>query len=230
MKKRMQHMAGQFRTVLLTFVVFLLIALCAFMVMSCSNDEADDILADYKYVLCEVTTDANRHLATLRYDDGSERTITTDAEASTPDSLYRVEALVLEDPDGQHVALGGLSPVISPLPRIYLPQQQKRDPVDVVTLWRTPRYVNMRLAIPRGGSPHGIGFSDDGCVQHANGSRTRCISLFHDQNGDPAHYRAEYLLSCPVYQYADELTQGRDSIRFVIYTSDVSPTILTTVY
>lgn len=230
MKKRMKHMAGQFRMVLLTIVIFLLIALCAFMVMGCSSDDADDVLASYKYVLCEATTDAEKHITTLRYDDGSEWAVTNVAEATTADTTYRVEAAVIEDIDGRHVTLGGLSPVVSPLPFLRLPQQIHHDPVEVVSLWRSLRYVNMRIAIRRGGLPHGIGFCDDGIVQYPDGRKTRCFSLYHDQNGDPENYSSEYILSCPVYQYADQLTAGRDSIRFVIHTRAARPEILTTVY
>lgn len=230
MKKRMQHMAGQFRMVLLTIVVFFLIVLCAFMVMGCSSDEADDVLANYKYVICEAVTGADKHIATLRYDDGSEWSVTNVAEAATADTIYRVEAAVIEDIDGRHVTLGGLSPVVSPFPFVHGSQPVRRDPVEVVTMWRSPRYVNMRIAIARGGGPHGIGFCDDGIVHYPDGRKTRCFSLYHDKNGDPENYSSEYILSCPVYQCADQLAAGRDSVRFVVRTHSDRPYIFTTVY
>lgn len=230
MKKRMQHMAGQFRLALVTLSLVLVVMLCVFMVVGCADDGADDILGDYKFVLCEVTSNAEKQLTTLRYDDGREWAITTNVETETADTLYRAEAMVLEDADGQHIALGGISAVVSPMPKVYDAKNVKHDPVEVITAWRTPRYVNMRLAIGRGGQVHAVGFSDEGIVKNPSGTKTKCLSLLHDQNGDPDYYPQEILMSCPVYQYAGQLKAGSDSIRFVIHTRNAQPYVLTTVY
>lgn len=212
----------------ITLGTVLLLLLCIFCVMGCSSDE--DELPPYNTVLAEVLTDNAGKAAKLRYDDGRECSITNDITNLTPDSVYRVMTRVLEDEAGKNVTIYGLQGVLSPMPKDYEPAKERRAPVDVITTWRTPRYINLRLAVHRGNDAvHYFGFKDNGYLSYESGIRTKVYELMHDHNNDIESFAEEVYLSCPVYQMADELRTGVDSVRIVVTTYG-KRLVYTTVY
>lgn len=203
----------------MTLGIVLLLLLCIFSVVGCSSD--DDDFPPYDTVFAEITTDNTGRAVSIRYDDGQERVITNEVKNLTPDSLYRVVTRIIDNPTEKTVTLYGLQGVISPMPKDYGVGKQHRDPVDVITAWRVPRYINLRLSVHRSSeSVHYIGFKDNGYISYESGKRTKVIELMHDQNGDADYFVEDLIVSCPVYQLADELRAGEDSVRMVITTFD----------
>lgn len=221
-------MPAQFRWVATTTVVLLLLLLCIFMVTSCSDDEDGRPLPPYVQTLCELVTDSVGRAAMVRFDDGHECAVKNHIDGLTPDSIYRIQATTLEDSEG--VSLWNAQGVISPLPRLFQLNELKTDPLEVVTAWRTERYVNLRLrATSDSRTPHYLSFADSGVARHPDGRRTKVITLHHDGNGAEAHYTAELVTSCPVYHLTDQLRHGTDSVRLVVHTPKGKYTF-TTIY
>lgn len=185
-------------------------------VAGCGDD--DDILDNYRFDLCELETDIQGRLAHLRFDDGRILVPTKSYNRLTPDSLYRVLAVYVPTPDGK-AEIRQLGAVISPLPLIFERQPVVTHPVRVLTVWRTPRYLNLRVAISRSTfEKHIFGFAEEGIEKLDNGKRRLRLRLYHDRNGDAAHYDEETYLSCPTYPYDHRLTRGVDSVTMVVNT------------
>lgn len=226
--KRLKHLTGQFRTAVFALVVVLLLLLCTFMVMGCSGDDDADALPPLTAILAEAVTDHRGHIRSLR-DDNGRLWIITNADTTavspyTPDSLYRVRAWVIpENATGTDGALrlraGQLDWLFSYMPRRVADADVRHDPVERVSATITPRYVNMRLAVRCARmAAHRFGFIDGGIVTAADGLKTLTLTLCHDSGGDAASYTMEDVFCCPIYQYANVLTPGRDKVRLIVHT------------
>lgn len=195
-------------------VLLVLAVLCGF--TACGGDD-DEPLPPYRQILCELLTDSTGHACSLRYDDGRTVPIVNKLKDLTPDSLYRISTTTLEYAHG--VELYNTQPVFSPMPVVFRADKLKTDPVTLLTAWREPRYINLRLSVDRGAEArHYMAFADQGIMMHPNGTRVKTLRFYHDANGDEAHYRQETIVSCPVYQCSSELRHGRDSIRMIVNT------------
>lgn len=213
-------MRAQFRLAAVTLFVVLLLLLCIFMVVGCgSDDAATDFTPPYQKTLCEVLTDSTGCGVTVRFDDGHEAPLRNRIDELTPDSTYRVGATTVEDAQG--VTLYNATMIAAPMPAKFHPGETKADPVDVITVWREPRYINLRLAVACGNAEtHSMAWADGGTLISTDGKRVKTVTFCHDRHDDPSYYRRETLVSCPVYQLAGELRQGRDSVRVVVNTPE----------
>lgn len=218
MRDNRQKIKQQIVWTAITLGIVLLLLLCIFSVVGCSSDDEEE-MPPYNTVLAEVMTDNAGRAVKLRFDDGQERTITNEMTNLTPDSLYRVVSRIIDNAADHTVTIYGLKSVLAPMPKDYEPGKQYRDAVDVITTWRTPRYINLRLGVHRSEEKiHYLGFKDNGYISYESGKRTKVYELMHGQNGDGDSYVEEVIASCPVYQLADELREGQDSVRMVITT------------
>lgn len=219
MKRLPRNMMQQFRWAAATLLIVLLLLLCIFMVAGCSDD--DEAFPPYQQQLCELVTDSQGRAVKLRSDDGKEHIVVNPIGNLTPDSIYRVSAVITEHPDG--VSLHGLSSVPAPFPRLFKNGTLRTDPVEVLTAWRVERYLNLRLAITVGNEAvHTLGFAEKGTITHPNGKRTRLLTLHHDSNADGQYYRNETCVSCPLYKFPDDI----DSVSLSVVTYS-QPFILT---
>lgn len=210
-------MRQQFVWTAITLGTVLLLLLCIFCVVGCSSD--DEELPPYNTVFGEVLTDHSGKASILRYDDGRESSITNDISQLTPDSIYRVVTRVLENETDKSVTIYGVQGVLSPMPKEYESAKVRRAPVDVITAWRSPRYINLRVAVHRGNEKvHYFGFKDNGYISYESGKRTKVYELMHDKNDDIESFAEDVFMSCPVYQLADELRPGVDSVRILVAT------------
>lgn len=226
MKNSRERIRQQFRWVVSTLLITLLLLLCIFMVTGCSDD--DSRLPSYHQELCEILTDSKGNATVLRSDDGKEHVITNPLTKLVPDSLYRVLAFITEEKDG--VMLRSVSPIASPLPFRYAPSQLHTDPVEVITVWKVDRYLNLRLAVNRSNeTPHTIGFADKGIKKNENGTRTQLLQLHYDSHSDGQYFRYETNISCPLYPLAPVLRKDIDSVRITINTNE-GPFVMTTLY
>lgn len=224
MKNPLRNMASQFKWTLLVTLAVLLIFLCLFLVVGCDNDE-DTTLEAYQKELCELQTNKEGRAQYLVFDDGTQHAVTNEVKDLTPDSTYRVIAVLVNQGEDKgknyDVKLGNVSAVFSPFPHTVKDGQKlKTDAVEVLSCWRSDRYINLRVSFLRGNkAAHYMGFIDNGDLHLKNGGKRKTIVFYHDTNGDDLNYKQEMYASCPLYQLDDQLVAGRDSIRFVVKTN-----------
>lgn len=69
----------------------------------------------------------------------------------------------------------------------------KTDPVKVLSVWRTERYINIHLApLTQGGTQHWGIITDSIVGEH------HYLHLHHNQNGDPTSYTTDVYASIPI--------------------------------
>ncbi|WP_158608355.1 NigD-like C-terminal domain-containing protein [Alloprevotella sp. OH1205_COT-284] len=188
---------------------------CGLLLAACNDDDAP--FPPWRFELCELTTDARGTVEQVRFDDGRSLSPLQPISALRPDTLYRALALYLSTTDGK-ADLRRLSNVVSPMPKTF-EAGIRTAPVEIITLWRTKRYLNLRIGVPRNeGKKHYFGFANHGIKRHDNGRRCLHLELYHERIGTEVHYYEETFLSCPLYPYADQLTRGTDSVAITINT------------
>lgn len=199
-------------------------------VAACSDDN-DSYLPPYVTTLGEIQTDASGQPVFFTPDKGEQRRIATRHTGFAADTLYRVQALAVYEDDGS-VSLRQLVKIISPYPRSVAEAARKYAPVDVLSLWSSGRYINMRIALHTATEPHAFTFVDEGIETLPNGIQRLRLHLYHDRGANPEYYTRETYLSCPIYQYKDPtintdktLEVGRDSILFSITTYEGEQTL-----
>lgn len=187
------------------------------MVTGCSSTDEPDYLPPYEQTLCEMLSDSRGVATRVRFGDGRELPLVNDISKLTPDSVYRIAAAVLEDERG--ATLYNAEKVYAPMPAAMKDDKVRTDPLDVLTVWRDNRYINLRLSIKRSAeASHYLGTVDDGPRDNPDGTVTYCLRLYHDNNGDDDHFRHEILFSCPIYPLEGHLRHGVDSVCLTINT------------
>lgn len=189
----------------------LLTALFAF--TSCEDDE---IMPAYTQELVELVTDASGDARKLVFDDGHQLAIMNHVGNLTPDSIYRVRAMYIPTDNGAELRAAQL--VVSSFPVEMDSAMVQTDPLELKSIWGSPRYVNMLVGVKTGGGSQMMGFVDQGVSTLPGGIRKQHIALFHDQTEDPLYYTENVYLSCPTYHLSDSLIHGRDSVEMVIHT------------
>lgn len=195
--------------------IFLLLGLLVFF-SACEEDQ--EALSALRQDFAELYTNALGQGERLRCDDGTLLTVLNKPVGLTRDSIYRVCAMYIEEPQG--ITLRGLSYVLSPCPQRFSSQPVKRDPLTVKALWRSSRYVNLLLALQTAGGSHRFAFVDNGVESKPGGYKIARVELYHDQNGNAEFYTREAYLSCPVWPYEGTLQAGRDSVELTVNTYD----------
>ena len=202
---------------------FYLFSLAFLFVFAACSDDEDAALAPYVTTLAELQTDAKGQPYLFIPDGGTARIVTSTHKALTPDSLYRVQAMALYDDGGDKAVLRQIARVLSPFPREIPEERRKYAPADVLALWSSKRYVNMRVALHTAAKPHAFAFVEEGWDYLENDVRRLRLHLYHDRGENPEYYTREAYLSCPIYHYGNParpaektLREGCDSIVFTI--------------
>ena len=92
-------------------------------------------------------------------------------------------------------------------------------PIQLLSLWKTPNYINLRFGIPKSfKGNHIIGWSFRGISSTHNGHRKLHLQLYHDAHADRNDYFEETYLSCPIQSFSQWLTPRVDSIALNINT------------
>ncbi|MCF0235539.1 MAG: NigD-like N-terminal domain-containing protein [Bacteroidaceae bacterium] len=184
---------------------------------SCSDDEA--VPAPVRFDLCEVVTGTDGYALSYVMDDGQRLLPANKFRQLRPDTTYRALLGYQINHEGK-AAVHQLSMMLAPLARRYGQEQLRTDPVRITSLWRSARYVNLRVGIPRSGQhAHYLGFHEVGVQHNADSTRTLELQLFHDARGDRADFYDDVTLSCPLYPYAKQLRAGTDSVAMWVQTS-----------
>lgn len=138
--------------------------------------------------LADVHTDAEGKTVTLELDSGEKFNISNPSTGQKKEHTYRV--LVSFIPNEQQVTLYSVKPAHLLCDSTATP---KTDPVKVLSVWRTKRYVNLHLApLSQGGTQH-WGLITDSVI---NGHKY--LHLHHNQNGDPTSYTTDAYASLPI--------------------------------
>lgn len=192
------------------FLLPLVLVASLWTAVACS-DEAKE-WPNYRRDLVELHTDSHGKVAHLRLDNGKTYATDLKTQVLRPDTFYRMVATyVVKGEDRADIQQ--VEPVFAALPQLIVPAQHKDDPVQVLTFWRSPRYLNFRAKVGKSGvKTHYFTYNNRGITLNAAGIRTLYIDLYHNASGDTLHYEDEHLFSCPLYPYEAVLKAGRDSV------------------
>mgnify|MGYP002620849070 CR=1 FL=1 len=149
------------------------------------------------YLAADSTVNAIETDEGLRFNVVENRT----SFKGTPDSLARCIGYY-EQTDGG-VRLYSAKEVLSTLPGTIAEFDAViNDPVEVVSIWQAPSYLNMRLGVRHGGEEHEFDFVQDSLRLTVNGGRTDIwFSLYHDAHGDTQAFTDFVYGSLPLATY-----------------------------
>ncbi|MCQ2197402.1 MAG: hypothetical protein MJZ60_07780 [Bacteroidaceae bacterium] len=170
----------------------MLLSLC---ISSCSSD--DDVYPSIISEMADLYTDAQGTTTKIVLDNDKTYNIENPQKGYAKNALYRVLCGFV--PNGVNVTLYQLTGV-----NILRDSSSiaRRDPVDLLSIWRTPRYINVHLKAKTQGGRQYWGFITDSIVTKAGADGTEVthayVSLHHNQNGDPTSYSDEVFVSLPL--------------------------------
>lgn len=202
------------------YILLMAVSACLAVCYSCSDD--DNWSPSYITDFADLCTDADGNVAELVLDNGSTYQLATPysfADAK-PDTTYR--AICLYTVDKEAATLHSVSLTFSPDP-IVAPSdlEMKNDPCVIQSIWRGSDYINARMLVQGQEIQHYVAFIDRGITTGSQSSaKILTIELYHDCNNDPAAFTRTFYFSCPLRKYAELLTQGRDSIAFIVNQED----------
>lgn len=200
---------------------FLLSFLFPLLLSACSDD-------DYVYpnVLTDMVDLHTDDTGTVRYlitDQGNEWRIQsrTGLDGLAPDTLYRTVTmyapLTESDAAEKEAMLYNTQLVLSPIP---LPEEKfkevKTDPVEIQSIWRSGKYLNLILQVKAKDQQHGYHFMENK-RESKNGKQILYLTLYHDRNNDIEGFNRKVYLSVPLWAYSNVLHKG-DKIVFNINT------------
>ena len=178
--------------------VSLTLLLLFFCLSSCHDDDSDAPYPSIVTELADCQTDGEGRMTRIVLDDDTQLGLTNPQTGLKPNVTYRALAgYTLSD---------GRATLYSLTPAALLRDSTSVatcDPVNVVSLWRTSRYLNLHL-MPKtqGKGEHAWGFITDSIVaDHAY------LRLHHRQDTDPTAYSTDLYASLPLSEVdADRFT------------------------
>ena len=183
---------------------------------SCSDNASP--MPSYREDLVCLHTDASGVIGEMRCDDGQTYRVSNVKGGLRPDSTYRALALFTHEAGSDAVWLTDYASILAPRPMKFR-NNVVRDPLSVVSCWKSGGYVNLRLQLKgTNGVAHYFGFHE--ADEHTNpaGGKTVSIQLIHHQNQDPLYYTRELYLSLPLDSYVENHTGPTDSIEVNVVT------------
>ena len=177
-----------------------------FLLFSCSDK--DEPYPSVVTEFSDVISDAAGRLHSFTTDRDQTFRITNDLTGYEPNSVYRAVCGFVPQPDSTAV-------VYQLLGAWYLRDSTNHvphcDPTEVLSVWRTRRFLNMQL-VPRtqGGRQYWGFMVDSTQTGHV------WLSLYHNQNGDEASYSTNVYASLPLDSVPD--LQTGDSLSLSIQT------------
>lgn len=193
------------KTLLSKFICLLYIVSVAMCLTSCIDDDNNpnpSLITNF--VVAE--TDASGILSRLRLDNGELHSIASQSiNFGKPDTLFRCVASYAMENSGMKVY--NITSVYSnpPIPletfieRGYTEESLPRDPVKVVSVFKSGGYINMQLGVmTTGNSAHAYAFCEEG---------DGLYSLLHQRPvNDPESYTMTVFLSMPIPEGVETVT------------------------
>lgn len=205
------------------------------LLVSCSNDAydtGDGSLSFMRADFVEATTNASSAVVSIATDDGETLTVSpvyAPTWTAKADTTYRALAYYNKVETNQ----GGYQAEMIALQQVLVPTVQslsalkeglKTDPVTLESAWvsRNGKYINLDLSVKTGTTDgetvaQTIGMVCTEVTQHADGTHTIALTLYHDQNGAPEYYSAECYVSVPLSALPVTLSEG-DEVQVTIAT------------
>lgn len=166
-----------------------LFALHIALVTSCSSDE--DAYPNIVAEMADIHIDQSGKTSQFELDNGKTFSITNPLSAEKMENKT-LRALVEYVPDSDNKATlynCTMAHVLSDSTAT-----PHTDPVKVLSVWRTDRYINLHLApLTQGSAKHGWGIITDSIVDGHY-----YTTLHHNQNGDPTSYTTDVYASLPI--------------------------------
>ena len=165
-----------------------LFLLIPFSLSSC-NDDNDSPFPNLLTEMADCPTDAQGTMNYIVLDDDTKLFVTNPQKELKPNVLYRCLADYVIEDDGKATLYGLRScPILHDSTAVA-----QTDPVNVVSLWRTPRYINLHLMPKTRGGSQTWGFILDNIV-----NRHAYLRLHHRQGDDPTAYSTDVYVSLPL--------------------------------
>lgn len=193
----------------------LLPLLLALVLASCG--EEDTVSPPYRMDYLDILTNSDGEGFQAIKDNDEVFSLVSPVGGLEKDTVLRHIAIYTQD--GNAIRLHQTSRVLYAVPRT--PEEGEElhtDPVKVQSVWKTSRYINCTLQVPRKDKKHIFGVIDQGTTGGDGGSRTAHILLFHNAGGDTKAFTGVSYLSIPLKAFSAGLTPGQDSIRLTIHT------------
>ncbi len=194
--------------------LFLPLALLLLAVCSCEQDAYEKGEGTYSLMradFVEARSNAEKQIDCFVTDDGESLRLTenlTEKWVTTADSVYRCYLYYNKvKRDGSILAQPlsiGLVPCASLVNLAKVGGEMKTDPVRFESAWmsKSGKYLNLSLYLMTGTAEdeeavHRLAIVCDTAIVHDNGSRTKCLVLYHDQGGVPEYYSTQAFVSLP---------------------------------
>ncbi len=208
------------------------LSLLGLLLFSCEADNYDKGEGEYSLMradFVEAHTDGEKRIDYVVTDEGDSLAATPLFSAKgveTADTIYRAILYYnkVRKTDGTHVAEPkGLSlvPTLTAVPVGEMQVPMKTDPLQFESLWLATnrRYLNLSIIVLTGKADdeelqQTVALVQDSLVEHADGKRTACYRLFHDQGNVPQYYSSQHYLSIPLSSIL------ADTLRLSIQTYD----------
>jgi len=197
-----------------TRLLLFLLSVLPIVMLSCDDDE-EDPMPPLRMEFVEVFTNGKSIVDYILTDEGERLSPSSTISASRPDTTYRcVCQYALEN---GKCNVYDLRSIYSKKPvRLAESDTLWTDPLNVNSVWKTSRYVNMSLALlTNGRGSHVYSFTEDTVMTGTEGHRTVYCTVTHRRIQDPESYTQNVYLSMPLYEYVDS---AMDSVAVSINT------------
>lgn len=185
---------------------------CLSLAMACQDTEDTEPYPALITEFVDIPTDSEGMGTTIVNDRGTSYPLSRPFTDLQPGSVYRmVCGYELSDRQTATVYRIEKVEVLKPQPASHC------DPLKVTSIWRGGDYINLHLTPKTQGGSHIWAYCVEQVVANTTG-QTFCLSLYHDQNNDPASYSATVYGSLYLPRLPD-IAKG-DSIHFRIRTFD----------
>lgn len=193
----------------------LLPLLLALALASCGED--DTVSPPYRMDFLDIHTNSSGEGFQAVKDDDGVFSLVRPVQGLEKDTVIRCIAVYTQD--GNAIRLHQTSRVLCAEPRSSEEADEGHtDPVKVQSVWKTSRYINCTLQVPRKDKKHTFGIIYQGTTVGSGGNRTAHILLSHDAHDDTKAFTGVSYLSVPLKAFSTSLTPGQDSILLSIHT------------
>lgn len=196
-------------------VLFLLMTtlLCA------CNDDRDSWADNYQMAFMDMMTNGSGQTYKAVNDEGETLSVINPIGGLTNDTTYRFIVVFVRE--GNSIRLSSYSHTISGKPfKMEEEETAITDPVTVQSIWKTSNYINATFLIQKKTEQHVMDFIDKGVTTNNQGTRIARVQLYHDNSNDAEAFTATAYASLPLWAYRDRLERGRDSVYFIVNTTD----------
>ena len=160
-----------------------------FLCLSSCNDDKNDVYPSIVTELADCPTDAQGTMSSIVLDDDTRLTLSNPKTGLKPSVTYR--ALV-----GYTLGNDGYATLYSAKPATLLKDSTDvgiSDPTNIVSIWRTGRYINLHLLPKTQGGNQTWGY----IIERIEGQHAY-LRLHHRQGSDPISYSTDQYASLPL--------------------------------